>query len=273
MVAVGCQTASAPTAVDFGSAQPIGRWAAQELAGAAALPAGAAALPAAGSGSTGLPDTQGVLGPTGTAGQLSGAGTRSSGGVAGIGSAGAMALAGRNGSAGKVGASGMPAAGSGGMLAAAGGGAGGGAAGTTALGVSSLAFDVTTSPVGGQYQPRNIGAIWVVDSNGKLVKSLEVWAAQRRRYLTGYAAALAGSSVDVTASATLPSHRAHHATWNMKDRNGSALAPGNYKLVVETTDGDMTGRSISVPFDTSAGLQILSPANAPSFSSMKLVLQ
>jgi hypothetical protein len=127
--------------------------------------------------------------------------------------------------------------------------------------------------VGGRYQPKNIGAIWVQDKNGKLVKSLAVWAAIRRRYLTRYASALAGSSVDVTASATLSSHRAHHATWDMKDRSGATVAPGSYTLVMELTDGDMTGRSNTVAFDTNAGAQTLSPADAPSFGSLKLVLQ
>jgi hypothetical protein len=42
--------------------------------------------------------------------------------------------------------------------------------------VTSLTFDVTTKAPGGRYQPRNVGAIWVEDSSGKLVKSLEVWA-------------------------------------------------------------------------------------------------
>ena len=64
---------------------------------------------------------------------------------------------------------------------------------------------MTTAPVGGRYQPRNIGAIWIEDNNGKLVKSLEVWAGIRRRYLTRYATALSGAAIDVTASATLSS--------------------------------------------------------------------
>jgi hypothetical protein len=138
--------------------------------------------------------------------------------------------------------------------------------------VTSLAFDVTTSPVGYQYAPRNVGAIWVQDQNGKLIKSLEVWAATRRRYLTRYASALAGAAVDVTASATLSSHRAHHATWDLKDKTGVSVAPGTYTLVMELTDGDQTGRTSSVSFDTSAPATT-TPADAPSFASMKLQLK
>jgi hypothetical protein len=154
-------------------------------------------------------------------------------------------------------------------------GGSGGAAGSTppASGTTSLAFDVTTSAVGGRYQPRNIGAVWVQNSSGKLVKSLEVWAGIRRRYLTKYNAALSSMSVDVTASATLSSHRTHHATWNMKDRSGADAPPGKYTLVMETTDADTTGRSASVEFDTSAGPQTLTPPDAPSFTAMQLQLR
>lgn len=105
----------------------------------------------------------------------------------------------------------------------------------------ALSFDVTTSALSYRYQP--IGAIWIEDANGKLVKSIKVWASIRRRWLTRYASALSGSAVDVTASATLSSHKTHHATWNLKDRSGAPAPAGKYRLVIELTEGDQTGRS------------------------------
>ena len=176
--------------------------------------------------------------------------------TAGKGGSGPMGQAGR-------GVAGMPAAGSGAGEV--------GEPGPTA--VASLSFDVTTSPVGNRYQPKNIGAIWVQDASGKLVKSLEVWAGIRRRHLTKYVSALSGGSVDAMSSATLSSHKTHHATWNLKDRSGAAAAPGKYTLVMELTDGDTTGRFNTVEFDTSKGPTSLSPKDAPSFSAMKLQLQ
>jgi hypothetical protein len=253
-ITLGCHaTADAPDVV-FGSAAPVGRWGkddATATAGAGA-PGGRSAMTA---GST----------------AVASAGTASTSGVAppeagSLGSAGMTAVAGR----GVAGA----AAGSGGQAgSAADSGSGGTAGSAPANSLASLAFDVTTSPVGGRYQPKNIGAIWVQDKNGKLVKSLAVWAGIRRRYLTHYTSALAGSAVDVTASATLPSHRAHHVTWDLTARGGGSVAPGSYTLVMELTDGDMTGRWNMVAFDTTAGAQTLSPAAAPSFSSMTLQLQ
>jgi hypothetical protein len=58
-----------------------------------------------------------------------------------------------------------------------------------------------------------------------------------------------------------------------RDKSGSAVPPGTYSLIMELTDGDRTGRTNSVPFDTSAGASDSSPADAPSFSSMHLQVQ
>jgi hypothetical protein len=244
--ALACDTQPQPPSVAYRSSQPIGRWLddGSSLAGTISVDsAGSIALPTAGTGSAG------------TAVEVHSAGTGSppsSGGASG-------GAAGRAGTAGKSGA----------------GGSAAGAAGSTSSqgAVASLSFDLTTSPVGYRYQPKNIGAIWIQDGNGKLVKSLEVWAQTRRRYLTRYTTALSGTAIDVTASATLTSHKTHHATWNMKDRSGAAAPAGKYTLVMELTDGDQTGRSNTIDFDTSTGPQTMTPAMAPSFTSMKLQLQ
>jgi hypothetical protein len=79
--------------------------------------------------------------------------------------------------------------------------------------------------------------------------------------------------VDVTASATLNSHKAHHAMWNLKDRSGQAAPPGKYTLVIEVTDTDFTGKFDTIDFDTSQGPQQLSPPNAMYFTTLKVTLQ
>jgi hypothetical protein len=252
----GCNVSTQTPGVEFGAAQPVGHWAAEAAAGSGSA-AGSPAIMIVG-------DPNPITG--GAAGRLSAAGSGGALGVAGRAAAGVGgSIAGSSGKA--AGAGGNPA----GQAGA--GAAGSGGSSSPGGGATSLAFDVTTSPVGGRYQPKNIGAIWVQDSSGKLVKSLEVWAGVRRRYLTAYSTALAGGTVDVTASATLASHRAHHATWDMKNRSGAAAPPGTYTLVMELTDGDMTGRSNKLTFDTSAGATSMTPADAPSFASMKLQLQ
>lgn len=248
-------TASEPPNVTFGSGAPIGSW--SEYGGTGASEAGAVA--------TGVAGASGAFSTAGSASS----GSASSGSV--VPKAGTGGVAGAAGERGAAGAAAGAGAGAGAAGSAAGSGGSSGAPTTNS--VASLAFDVTTSAVGYRYQPKNIGAIWIQDQNGKLVKSLEVWARTRRRWLTRYQSQLAGSAVDVTASATLSNHRAHHVTWDLKDKSGATVAPGSYTLAMELTDGDQTGRMNTVPFDTSAGPKTLTPANAPSFNSMMLQLQ
>jgi len=193
-----------------------------------------------------------------------------------------------------AGRAGAPPAGSGGSVVAGSGGAGrvamagSGGAGSAALGGSggaggsgsttclrSVSFDVTPLSQGGRYSPRNIGAIWVQSSSGAFVKSLEVWAAQRRRYLTRYNTAVGSSStnIDVTATATQSSLKPHHVTWNLKDRTGAAVAPGAYSMLIEVTDHDGSGQSYAVDFNVHADAATITPPSAQYYGAMSLQLQ
>ena len=279
----GCFQPDEPSNVEFG-AKPVqfGRWQATDTPPTAGMIADFPAqndslVPSAGQPSVAVAGRTAVAEPAGTGvagSQTTVAGSFSAGTgsvVAGIGAAGGRGGA----SAAGVGASGTGAAGTG----AAGSGAAGmapeaGSGGSSAAdSVTMLAFDVTTLSQGGRYQPRNIGAIWVADAQGRFVKSLEVWARIRSRYLTKYNAARSGMAVDVTASATLSSHRAHHASWDMKDSTGAVAPPGKYTVFVELTDADVTGKFTSVDFDTSLGPQTINPPNATYYTNMKLQLQ
>jgi hypothetical protein len=268
----GCSDEVEPAIVSFGDGTAIGTWSTQNSAGngstSSSASSGATPSYQAGAGTSGnvltapLDDKPSTSIGNTQSGAAAGSGTQPSTGTGGSTTA---PTAGRNGNGISTGGR-AAAGGTGGTTPEAGSGA------SAASNVTSLTFDVTTSAVGLQYQPKNIGAIWVTDASGKLVKSLEVWAATRRRYLTGYVSALAGSSVDVTASATLSSHRAHHASWDLRDKTGAAVPAGKYNVVIELTDGNKTGRTTSVSFDTSAGPTTLSPADAPSFTGIKLQL-
>lgn len=288
--AVGCGVGPEPAHVDYGEGTPLGRWAPQAVAGAVAPSAsdtvehggtaGVSANVLQANGEAASPRSDGAIsGPAadgGASGAADASGTSAASGAADASDTSASPNIGAG-----SGASDTPQAGAdapGDLSADAGVDAGGaaGADGTPSLPevtLSSLSFDVTTSPVGYNYQPRNIGAIWIEDSAGQLVKSLEVWAKTRRRYLTRYQSALSGSSVDVTASATLQSHRTHHVSWDLKDKNGATVPPGVYSLVLELTDGNQTGRTTGVEFDTSAGPMTVEPPDAPSFAQMSLQLQ
>jgi hypothetical protein len=164
----------------------------------------------------------------------------------------------------------MSAGGAGGTLA--GGSAGSGATMTSALGVDGLQFQVLTVTLNGKYSPKNIGAIWIETSGGKFVKTLEVWAGIRARWLARWRSEAGSNRVDAVSSATLPNHVTHHASWNLTDVNRTPVAAGAYKVVVEMTDHDGTGDSTEVPFSLADPL-MQAPSDAAHFVDMALTVQ
>lgn len=139
--------------------------------------------------------------------------------------------------------------------------------------VGAVVFEAMTAPAGLGFQPKNVGAIWVADESGKLVKTLEVWAQTRLVFLVAYNRARAGASVDVTAGATLPNHRVHKVRWDLKNASGATAAPGRYKLMLELNDGEAIGMTAAVEFDTSAGAATLKPPDEMCYKNMNLQLK
>lgn len=142
---------------------------------------------------------------------------------------------------------------------------------STAL--SKLEFETMTAPAGLGYQPKNVGAIWVADGSGKLLKTLELWAETRVPFLVAYNKARAGARIDVMAGATLPNHRSHQTSWDFKDRSGATVPPGKYRLMLELNDGEALSKATAVEFDTSAGATTLTPPDAECYKNMRLQLE
>lgn len=267
LAALGCGTVLEDPNVDFGDARPLGSWkpaTAQTTFETEGLPPtpnsftpGAAGSPALGAApATTRPNT-----PATTPGSP-GTKPEAAAGSPATGSAGAAASSRPAASAGSAAPSGNesePAP----------------DAPTEAetSGVTQLELSYNTESLGGRYAPKNIGAVWVTDSSGKLVKSLELWARVRLRYLLGYAAARGSARPDITATATLTSHKPHTASWDLTDSTGAAVPPGKYTLHAEVTDSHMDGKTISVPFDTSGGPTTIEPPSSAGFPSMKLTLK
>jgi hypothetical protein len=229
-------------------------------------------------GSTGTGGSSESGGSTGTGGSGETGGSTETGGT-GIGGStrsggsGGSALGGRTGSGGNMGSGG--ANGSGGRAASGGSnGTGGSTTGTGTGMTGTLKVSVTTKAAGGQYQPRNVGAIWIADSGNKFVKSLYVWAQQRRSYLKnwGSATSAAGKSnnvVDAVTSATIGSHGTRTAMWNGTDTNKALVPDGAYKVCFELCDGG-SPQYQCVDFNKSRTAQTLSPANTSSFTSRSI---
>lgn len=105
-----------------------------------------------------------------------------------------------------------------------------------------MQLDFATVPAGGRYSPKNITAVWVEDSNGTFVKSLEVYASFIRIVnLTEWNAKSAGNKVDAVTGATINPHRAHNVTWDCMDLQHQPVPQGTYKVRLEMTESDSAG--------------------------------
>ena len=132
-------------------------------------------------------------------------------------------------------------------------------------------FTVTTTSPGGDYSPKNIGAIWVQDAQGNWIKTLEHWAGFRWYYLFKYNAANPnGNVVDAVTSATLTRHGTHQATWNLLDANGDEVPDGDYSIVMEMTDQESMGPSTAVVFTLGSDPLTQSYPDDGHFTNMSL---
>lgn len=134
-----------------------------------------------------------------------------------------------------------------------------------------LTFRVTTLSQGGQFEPKNVGAIWIQDAGGQWVKTLAVWAGVSTRYLTHYCAAnKTGNKVDAITSATLSEHKTHQVTWDLTDAAHQNVSDGDYNVMVEATDHNGTGQTLTVPFKKGAAPMTLTPSDTSAFAGIEL---
>lgn len=125
----------------------------------------------------------------------------------------------------------------------------------------SLVLTATTSTYNGQYAPSHVLAIWIESSTGTFVKSLQVNAASRKQYLTNwYKSTSSGNTTDAITGATLSKHGTSNCTWNGKDKSGNDVGDGIYKLCIEFTENNGTGKFVSFTFNKGTVVDTQTPA-------------
>lgn len=124
------------------------------------------------------------------------------------------------------------------------GGAGGGGASPG----GSLTFQFTTISVNGEYEPKNIGAVWIADGQGAFIKTLELWAAKRAKHLVKWRAASGSNVVDAVTGSTRGSHGPHESMWDCTDVAGQIVPDGAYRVNVEFTESNSASEGDPGPF-------------------------
>jgi hypothetical protein len=146
-------------------------------------------------------------------------------------------------------------------------------------GPCDFTFNVTTVTARGQFAPKNVGALWIEDSGGKFVKSLEVWGGQRLPNLTSWVNVSGNNKVDAVTSATHGSHGPHSGHWNCSDVNKASVVNAGYQACVSFTESDTfpffgaTPPTFCAPFNKGSGPATSSPPNQTNFTAMQLIMK
>jgi hypothetical protein len=135
-----------------------------------------------------------------------------------------------------------------------------------------LTFKVQTKTYNGNYGPDHVLAMWITDSKGAFVKTIDKHAAARVQYLTNWIASSAKNVVgttttDGTSGATLASHAAVTKTWNCTNVSGAVVPDGAYFINIEFTEADATGKYMQYPFTIGPASSVTVP-NATSNPGM-----
>lgn len=144
------------------------------------------------------------------------------------------------------------------------------ASGTSSSGSGSMSAVISTATYNGQYAPKHVLAAWITNSAGTFIKSLMVYAAARKSDLTNWVSSSSGSTTDAVVGATLSSHSSHSLSWNGTNTSETVVDDGTYKLNVEFTESNGTGKYTSFTFTkgTSAFSATSSSANNITLTSL-----
>ena len=146
---------------------------------------------------------------------------------------------------------------------------------TTVLGGTSgsVEFTVRTKPTKEKYAPHNVVAIWVTDSKGNFVKTLEIYGRKRKKYLISWTKQSKKNEVDAVTGATLKKHQTHTVAWDCRDNKGNLMPDGNYQLHVECTNKNGQGPTTPsghIQFKKGSRAVSFTPKDLPYFDKMKL---
>ncbi len=135
----------------------------------------------------------------------------------------------------------------------------------------ALTVQLTTSTYNGKYSPEHVLAIWIESNNGTFVKSLKVGAAERKKYLTNWLGSTSsGNTTDAVTGATLRNHVTHSLNWDGTDVKGALVGDGSYKLCVEFTEDDRTGKYATFAFTKGVENDQQTPADVSGVSNVQI---
>lgn len=135
----------------------------------------------------------------------------------------------------------------------------------------TLTVNVLTTTYNGGYAPRNVHAIWIVNASDVFVKTLLANAAARISHLTNWVSKSGKNVVDATTGATKSTHGARAGTWDATNLSRVVVPDGTYKVCLEMTESNATGKFSTFTFVKGPTAVTLTPANVAGFSNISIV--
>jgi len=97
----------------------------------------------------------------------------------------------------------------------------------------------TTTPNGGEFAPKNVVSAWIEHDPGPFVKTIGVYAAERRVNLVAWGLTAGLTDMDAISGATRLDHLTPVTfTWNLRDRDNKLVPDGMYKIRMEMADSN-----------------------------------
>jgi hypothetical protein len=107
----------------------------------------------------------------------------------------------------------------------------------------TLSVTFTTSKATGNYDPRNIVAVWIEGAGGTFVKTIGRWSDVRTASLLAWNMA-SGFDSDAVPGATRTAHLPPlTVTWDLEDRQAATVADGTYTIRMELADTNASSQS------------------------------
>jgi len=146
-------------------------------------------------------------------------------------------------------------------------------------GTCTFTFNVTTTPTGGTFSPKNVGAIYILNSGGTFVKSLNLWGGIRLGNLTDWEQGSSGNKTDAVTGATRNNEGPISGNWNCTDTSHQPVADGQYQVCTSLQESDAlpffgpAPKKGCVNFSKGSGPVSQTPPDQGNFTHMSLTLQ
>ena len=127
------------------------------------------------------------------------------------------------------------------------------------------------------YSPENVGAIWIAESSGAFVETLQEWGKTRIDHLVLWKSAtsdagLPRSTVDAITGATAQSYGTRVSYWNFTDASGKTVADGSYRVYFETCDDNVPGPNTFVTFTKGPTAAMFTFPDTTYFQDLKVIV-